>query len=105
MDEDMRDNPSVDPTPTPAYVSTIVQAECGFSNEYTSYFPTKSLSGTDYRIAPSGLVAFVNLGVEMLETRHEKVVIELSGMRKPSSNDKGKSTDLSCYVMTGTTKA
>lgn len=66
MDEDMRENPGNDPTPTPAYVDTIVQAECGLANDYSSYFPIKELSGTNYRIVPNGLVAFVNFGVEML---------------------------------------
>ena len=101
----MRPNPSVDPPTVDPYVSQITSAECTFANSYTGYFPTKSITGTDYRIVPNGLVVYVLFSVELVEQRHKKVVIDLNGMKKPDSTDKGKSTDDSCYVVTGTTKA
>lgn len=85
LDFDMRKNPTVDPNDPDPYVATIVKGECSLTNGYSGYFPINN----GYVQVPSGLVAYVTFKVEMAEQRHKKVVIDLNGVEKPGSSDKG----------------
>lgn len=105
MDEDMIDNDKPTTNDPDPYVSTIVSAQCDFSNSYAGLFKPKTIGGSNYKVVPNGLVAYVEFTIEMLETRHDKIVIDLSGMKKPDSGDVGRSSDQSCWVRSGVNKA
>lgn len=86
-------------------VGTILSASCDFTNSYSDFFKVETDDDGSYKVAPKDLVAYVTFKVEMANTKHTEVLINLKEMKKPDSDSKGiNAADQSCFVLSGTTK-